>query len=94
MIRRGAGRSVLAALVALKFHPRRVNWIGGKAHMHVPEIASILQRAPLWKGVKEVLLGLGRSCRPRAQWRMCNLDVHKVKSRAFHNCALTYLGQI
>lgn len=36
MIRRGAGRGLLAALVALNFHPRGVNWIGGKTHMRVP----------------------------------------------------------
>jgi hypothetical protein len=59
MIRRGAGRGMLAALVALKFHPRRVNWIGGKAHMHVPEIASISTTRAVMEGRERGAFGPG-----------------------------------
>lgn len=87
---------MLAMLVALKFHPRRGQLDRGKAHLQD------LRRVNL-SAKRAVIEGCGRAAFGACEWGvvvlernggMCNLVVHKFKSRGFHNFTLTYFGRV
>jgi gamma-glutamyl-gamma-aminobutyrate hydrolase PuuD len=86
-------KGVLAMLVALIFSSPGGQLDRAEAHLQDLGYADISTKRAVMEGRERGAFGpVKGTVVLERNGRMCNLVVHKFKSRAFHNFALTYLG--